>query len=127
MFLFYSIDTAAVSGILLVVSFNNQSAIDGLSSAYEQGALQPIIQEYFVGAELLRAVGATAVELRVRLWPDELARCRAEFTAGSVPRLGLLDRGARSCSGLVRRSDVSRFLFSYPEHPTPPPPAPETG
>ena len=77
------------------MSFNNVQGLHNLWKAHNDEQLLPILQEFFITADVLDVIGASYIEIRSRMWVDEYEDCQKEMTGSPEQPLqnNLADNG----------------------------------
>lgn len=76
-------------GCVLAVTCNDEAALDNLWSLHQQKRLTALFQDILVDKATLRAVGASKLTLRAKLWEDEYLACKKELAQKAALRLKL--------------------------------------
>ncbi|KAK3748093.1 hypothetical protein RRG08_018299 [Elysia crispata] len=76
-------------GCVLAVTCDDEAALDRLWTLHQQKRLSALFQDILVDKATLRAVGASKMTLRAKLWEDEYLACKSELSEKSAIRLKL--------------------------------------
>ncbi|KAL5014173.1 hypothetical protein ScPMuIL_008443 [Solemya velum] len=66
-------------GLVLALGFDNEKSLDEIEKLHKTGKLNILMQEVLINQPTLKAVSASRITLRTRLWNDELTACRDEL------------------------------------------------
>ncbi|RUS71736.1 hypothetical protein EGW08_020501 [Elysia chlorotica] len=76
-------------GCVLAITCDDEEALDRLWALHKQKRLSALFQDVLVDKATLRAVGASKMTLRAKLWEDEYLACKQELAQKSALRLKL--------------------------------------
>ncbi|GFN99677.1 hypothetical protein PoB_002618300 [Plakobranchus ocellatus] len=74
---------------VLAVTCDDEAGLQKLWELHQQKRLTPLFQDILVDKSTLKAVGASKMTLRAKMWEDEYVACRQELAQRSALRLKL--------------------------------------
>ena len=78
-----------LSGLILVVTFDDIDAINSLWELHLNNKLTPMFQDILIDGALLKAMEAKRVSIRAKLWEDEYNDSKMELLERGMDRLSL--------------------------------------